>query len=161
MTRDGEARLIKLIADLKMCHCSENAQDINVSVALENIVDALSVKQRRLIVIRLDGDSTIGSSIPFEGNTGTGSIGTVGRSYYLNQPFYSMKVNFLKGTEEDSVVEINQVAYISGSNCEYENYRNELPRWPVIPYGIYNMDGTDKYLFQALAGAKVEILIVI
>lgn len=154
--------ILEVLKQLKMCLCDLKNGDHNIIVQnkLDSIIDLLTPKPRNVVYIRLDADSSIQMSTPFETNSNAGTIGTVGREYVLNYPFYAMEVNFLKGTEEDSIVEINQIAYISGSNCEYEGYRNKLPNIPLLDSHVYNPDGLNNFTFKALDSAVVEIMII-
>jgi hypothetical protein len=108
---------------------------------------------RQVLMYRLDSEAT-GQAKPF---TQTPGQGVEGQYLTYTKPYKYLSITFLKGTPEDSRVEVNDLGYISGSNACAEGYGTSIPDFPLLQSDCYKTPITIK----AFDGAKIEVMIII
>jgi hypothetical protein len=107
----------------------------------------------KVLMFRLDSD-TQGTAIAF---TEVPNSGKEGNILTFTQPYKYLSVTFLKGTPENSRVEVNEIGYISGSCACAEGYGTSIPDFPMLQSGCYGTPVTIK----AFDGAKIEVMIIV
>jgi len=128
----------------------------NVIVNLPDVGNPIEYKE----TIRLSGDSATEFALPFRDqvNDYGGSlliaqdVGTEGRKYRVTGNYKSIAVEFLRETEQDAQVNINNIGYRHGVGNNTDT---------VLPYHEAAADAflTQSYDIECLPGCFVEISI--